>query len=130
MKFRKKPVVIEAVQFLPDPEGVQKGAWPADWPVSEWLTLEMGPDALVPKLVIPTLEGDITASPGDWIIRGIKGEFYPCRNDIFEATYEPVEPKKATEPEACSGCGERHGWRYSDDLRQEVCKACGTFRYD
>ena len=39
-------------------------------------------------VVISTLEGDLTASPGDWIIRGVKGEFYPCKPDIFEATYE------------------------------------------
>jgi hypothetical protein len=41
-------------------------------------------------LLIPTLEGDMLAVPGDWIIRGIKGEFYPCKPDIFEATYEAV----------------------------------------
>ena len=41
-------------------------------------------------LVIPTLEGDMTASPGDWIIKGIEGELYPCKPDIFAATYEPV----------------------------------------
>lgn len=41
-------------------------------------------------LDIPTLEGTMTANPGDWIIRGIKGELYPCKPDIFAATYEPV----------------------------------------
>jgi hypothetical protein len=40
-------------------------------------------------IYIPTLEGVVVASPGDWIIRGVKGEFYPCKPDIFEATYEP-----------------------------------------
>jgi hypothetical protein len=43
------------------------------------------------ELIISTLEGDLRASPGDWIIRGVKGEFYPCKPDIFAATYEPVE---------------------------------------
>lgn len=43
------------------------------------------------KIVIETLEGDITASLGDWIIKGVKGEFYPCKPDIFDATYEPAE---------------------------------------
>lgn len=42
-------------------------------------------------LTIPTLEGDMTASVGDWIIKGINGEFYPCKPDIFDATYEKVE---------------------------------------
>jgi len=42
---------------------------------------------------IRTLEGEMTASPGDYIITGIKGEAYPCKPDIFEATYEPVEEK-------------------------------------
>lgn len=41
--------------------------------------------------VIPTLEGELYASVNDWIIRGVKGEFYPCKPDIFAATYEPVE---------------------------------------
>jgi hypothetical protein len=41
--------------------------------------------------VIETLEGDMTASPGWWIIKGVHGEFYPCKSAVFEATYEPVE---------------------------------------
>jgi hypothetical protein len=41
-------------------------------------------------IIIRTLEGGMTASPGDWIIRGVQGEFYPCKPDIFEATYEPA----------------------------------------
>lgn len=45
-----------------------------------------------PKLVIPTLEGEMTADAGDWIIKGVAGEFYPCKPDIFVATYEPVQP--------------------------------------
>ena len=44
-----------------------------------------------PLLVIPTLKGDIKALLGDWIIRGVEGEFYPCKPDIFEATYEPAD---------------------------------------
>lgn len=77
-KFRKKPVVIEAVQFI--------GA--------NFTELEefVGGDAEFRngELVIATLEGAMHASPKDWIIKGIKGEFYPCKPDIFEATYEPA----------------------------------------
>lgn len=92
MKYRKKPVVIEAVQFL----GFSKEdgqVMLSECP--EWLTLDFGrrilffgkPDALT----IRTLEGDMTASIGDYIIKGVNGELYPCKPDIFEKTYEPVE---------------------------------------
>lgn len=95
-RFRKKPVVIDAVQLtwanwsevcefagvgvLSDgrPEGTYK---------------DLDGDALPdggPGLLIPTLEGLHLAKPGDWIIRGVKGELYPCKPDIFEATYEPA----------------------------------------
>lgn len=83
MKFRKKPVVIEAVQYsgrnaeecckfmgtaLPETDASQVGC----------------------PMHIHTLEGTMLASPGDWIIRGVKGECYPCKPDIFAATYEPL----------------------------------------
>ena len=86
MKFRKKPVVIDAVRWEPDERGVGRNAWPTDWPTGKW-----GINLGTYDLTIPTLEGDHRASPGDWIIRGVKGEFYPCKPDIFAATYEPVE---------------------------------------
>lgn len=79
MKFRKKPVVIEAKQFFGDPN-LQE--------CLDWIGGNCGGDDT--RIVIQTLEGDMTASKGDWIIRGVKGEFYPCKPDIFEATYEPV----------------------------------------
>ena len=86
-KFRKRPVEIEAIQWIgelghrPDAEVVQ------------WLGNNCGPIRLTgnsPRLVINTLEGPLEASPGDWIIKGVKGEFYPCKPDIFAATYYPV----------------------------------------
>ena len=83
MKFRKKPVVIEAMQW--------KGGGDVFADIDDWMgytsTLwfhEDNPDVLV----IPTLEGDMKASIGDWVIKGLKGEFYPCKPDIFELTYE------------------------------------------
>lgn len=91
-KFRKKPVEITAVLF--------DGAWAS---VNRWLTAlgydedgdgtDGGPACHMDgnRLVIQTLEGDMTAMPGDWIIRGIQGEFYPCKPDIFAATYEEVK---------------------------------------
>lgn len=99
-KFRKKPVVIEAIRWtgsnidealkfiadghdnfdhLPkDPNSVQKGSGVGFTPPTG-------------ELHIPTLEGTHIAKPGDMIIRGVKGEFYPCKPDIFEATYEEVK---------------------------------------
>ena len=78
-KYRKKPVVIEAVQWL----GSNFGE------MTDFMHDIYGVDDK--NLIIPTLEGDMTAGMNDWIIKGVKGEFYPCKPDIFEATYEKVE---------------------------------------
>jgi hypothetical protein len=79
MKFRKKPVVIDAVQWTGDnrSEILEWVGVSAVWGSSSGLTIR-------------TLEGDHNASIGDWIIRGVKGEFYPCKPDIFAMTYEPA----------------------------------------
>lgn len=83
--FRKKPVVIEARQFTDSPENTaQLIAWIGDNARAEHDGAENG------MIVIATLEGEMTASPGDWIIRGVNGEFYPCKPDIFAKTYEVV----------------------------------------
>lgn len=90
MKFRKKPVVIDAWQW----RGQSGDRWP-DWMQNYQhkgtAIRHVGSADSFTGLVIPTLEGWIQASFGDWIIRGIKGEVYPCKPDIFEATYEAVE---------------------------------------
>lgn len=80
-KYRKKPVVVEAVRWTG--ENVQEiGAFDSRIEIAE-----------ADRLAIPTLEGEMRADPGDWIIRGVKGEVYPCKPDIFAATYdEDVEP--------------------------------------
>ncbi len=83
MRFRKKPVVIEAVQYRGERENFNEVR---DFVDSRLALNHLGNG----KLGIPTLEGIIEASPGDWIIRGVKGEFYPCKPDIFAATYEPI----------------------------------------
>ena len=51
---------------------------------------------LTKKMIIPTLEGDMIGNPGDWVITGVNGEQYPCKPDIFEKTYEPVEDEENT----------------------------------
>jgi hypothetical protein len=89
LKFRKKPVVIEAEQFL--------GADPRESSIYPILRVFLGQEFAVswtadqvPYIVIHTLEGQMRADVGDWIIKGVKGEFYSCKPDIFRATYEAV----------------------------------------
>lgn len=84
-RFKKRPVVIEAIQYQPH-ENCGEIARFIGSPdeVSECVD----EDELL--FIIPTLEGNMEASPGDWIIKGIAGEFYPCKSDIFEQTYEEV----------------------------------------
>ena len=81
MKFRKKPVIIEAVQWMGQNSGeIQKFTGRDNSFISQ-----------EGKMMIKTLEGSLTATKNDWIIKGIRGEFYPCKPDIFEATYEKVQ---------------------------------------
>ncbi len=83
-KYRKKPVVIEAFQHT-------RGAlWPK-WFDEAWDRKEVDGDPDTEIISIITLEGTMEANIGDWIIKGVKGELYPCKPDIFEMTYEPVE---------------------------------------
>lgn len=92
MKFRKKPIVIEAMQLLrADENAVREWIESNGGECMAWLP-ERGHGRMFAGLLISTLEGQHEASYGDWIIRGIKGEFYPCKPDIFEATYEAVAP--------------------------------------
>ncbi len=92
-KFRKKPVVIEAMQLAPGRDGlrVTVGMLFDFLDCAEWETNAVG------GVDIKTLEGVMTANPGDWIIKGVAGEFYPCKPDIFAATYEPAgDPRMTT----------------------------------
>ena len=87
MRFRKKPVVIEAVRWTGETlAAVAKFTGP-DYVIQ----LRNPRNRPTGALLIATLEGDMRADKGDWIIKGIKGEFYPCKPDIFAATYEPAE---------------------------------------
>jgi hypothetical protein len=89
MKYRKKPVVINAVQVPSDPSNVSGHGevWGLFYSSSFkdfTVTADKGYD-------IRTLEGVMHASPGDWIIKGVAGELYTCKPDIFEKTHERVE---------------------------------------
>lgn len=86
-KFRKKPVVIEAFHWTGESAAMNDlMQWAMALPNKN--SVDAIVHALGPKVTIRTLEGDHTASPGDWIICGVKGELYPCKPDIFEMTYE------------------------------------------
>lgn len=86
-RYRKRPVEIEAVQF--------EGTTTSMVAIQHWMS---GSDYFRPEvqtrdyrtMEIETLEGTMIANPRDWIIKGVQGEFYPCKPDIFEATYEEV----------------------------------------
>lgn len=86
-KYRKLPVVVEAEQFFYDPHTVTPQEI-ASWPVD--VHGEVSRDTGDFYACIQTLEGCMVISPGDWIITGIAGERYPCKPDIFAATYEAV----------------------------------------
>lgn len=81
-RFRKKPVVIEAWHNIADGE-----------PMPKWVAAALAHPGPIAGTALPldTLEGILAGSPGDWIIQGVKGEVYSCREDIFNATYEPAE---------------------------------------
>lgn len=84
MKFRKKPIIIEAVQW------VGQSMYDLDDFIDGDDSFGFTEDK---KVIIETLEGTMTVQLNDWIIKGINGEFYPCKPDIFEKTYEPVDAK-------------------------------------
>lgn len=92
-KYRKKPVVIEAMQWKKGNEGN----------LAQWLwnnksvEVKLGVDSnghFIESITIKTLEGDMKASLNDYIIKGVDGEFYPCKPDIFEKTYELVREEE------------------------------------
>ncbi len=84
MRLRKKPVEVDAIPF----NGFNKNEIKSFTQGMCYTNLN---DPKDPKFMIRTLEGEHIASPGDWIIKGVKGEFYPCKPDILVATYDPVE---------------------------------------
>jgi hypothetical protein len=87
MKYRKKPVVIEALQWDGSMDGME--SIKRHWPEMATAGLSISPhNRTVSWWYIGTLEGSHIVSVGDYIIKGIKGEFYPCKPDIFELTYE------------------------------------------
>lgn len=102
MKFRKKPVVIEAFRWTGGPDQTEDPVWMIDALKRGEATRGSGDlaagdarfirdtEGRVYCIAIETLEGTVRAQVGDYIIKGVKGEIYPCKPDIFEATYDPA----------------------------------------
>ena len=86
-KYRKKPVVIEAFKWTGGVDQTEDPDWAID-AIKNGIIIFKSQGTKDCCLLISTLEGDMTASKGDWIIKGVQGEFYPCKPDIFEATYD------------------------------------------
>jgi hypothetical protein len=122
--FRKKPVTIEAVQYEKD----GNLAW-HQAPRWLWEALESGVafnrDG---RLMLRTLEGEHVVSDGDWIIRGVKGELYPCKPDIFALTYEPADSRTtpAGRADAASGAGGEAAGHASNSASAELEAILGS----
>jgi len=104
MKFKKKPIIIEAIQYTGTEDSYKR------------ICIFVGEKLNVARdkvIWIPTLESPHEASPNDWIIKGIKGEFYPCKPDIFEQTYDEM----GVSCWKCSG---------EDIDPTGFCKSCGV----
>ena len=118
MKFRKKPVCIDAEKFTGN-----NGEFIAAFMHCQYPFIENG------ELKIGTLEGVMSARSGDWIIRGVKEEYYPCKPDIFEATYEMVAEENSgavanEPPTAAAAPCPVHGDRYHL-IEKLICDNCG-----
>lgn len=127
-RYRKKPVEIEAVRWG------TPGAPTNPDPIIEWIRSGGAKAAYLTgggeTIAITTLEGVMSAKPGDWIIRDVQGEFYPCKPDIFAATYDPVDVvmpvivHSAQEPERIPilSAGDRIGFRdHTGQLYVSTC---------
>lgn len=87
MKFVKKPVIVDAIKFIGKQEPILEFIKDSN----EIIGFEVDSEGNNIAVIISTLEGEMKANINDWIIKGVSGEIYPCRPDIFSKTYEPVE---------------------------------------
>ncbi len=99
-KYRKKPLAIEAYHWLFDKTENPTPIWLTAalymWPGMGGINYELK-HSDGPRMIIATLEGDSIALPGDYIIRGVEGEIYPCKQSVFEASYDKVEAEEKDE---------------------------------
>jgi hypothetical protein len=126
-QYRKRPVVIDAIQW----PGTKFDQTPPDWFRDAMYAKPGTPGVLMRfdnDIIISTLEGEMRAQPGDWIIRGIKGEIYPCKPDIFAATYEPAGI--AAEGATQAGLGIKHINWARDYALEEAALVCDSLGGD
>lgn len=121
-QYRKKPVVIDAFRWTVGMLGTDAPEWMRDAIKIGSAVFEHTPEGRV--LAIITEEGTMRANDGDWIIRGVNGELYPCKPDIFGKTYEPVGEEFVT-CTYCNGSGLRPGSIVLTCLR---CDGCGKVK--
>lgn len=118
-KYVKKPVVVEAVKWNGNnieevKEFMKEQLDKLHFESMDASNLEEGKLSMVDFLAIQTLEGVMTVSDGDYIIKGVNGEFYPCKPDIFKKTYEPITNK-----------GEENGkQRIFSGMQSQDCRLC------
>jgi hypothetical protein len=131
-RYRKKPVVVEAMGPLDDGNADRIASWCGGKVQREHSPRER--DSVSTTLLIPTLEGPMTANPGDYVIRGVQGEFYPCKPNIFAETYEATDGSMLCDGEECTcrltGDGEAQGWTVAVAEAERVlilCPNCTEF---
>ena len=132
MKYRKKPVVIEAVQFTREmaegiqtlPDGVKfcQRSLAANGKFPEYCNdgIYLKNFTTCHRHIIETLEGNFRVDIGDWVIKGIKGEFYPCKPDIFEMTYEQADCERTPDNLFIA-----HIKNHLKPDEKVICKICG-----
>lgn len=134
MKYRKKPVVVEAFQYDGDLKD-SKGNWYVpEWAITAYENKVMfygrGANPLYASyaLYIQTVVGTYHVSVGDYIVKGVNGEIYPCESDIFEKTYEPADGMKPIGEKyvwSCPNCNSHAIYGYEFDEKFSYCPKCG-----
>lgn len=125
MKYKKKPVAIEAFQFDGDLKGSDGKYYVPEWAVKAFKEGILYFDALTPdtppiELFIKTLEGTMHAPVGSYVIQGVRGEIYCCKEDIFLETYEPVWEDIDLDTSVCSVC------KKPQEYETKYCPECGA----
>lgn len=139
MKYRKKPIVVEAFKWTGGPDQTEDPEWVVE-KIKDGTVYFSSMDGYACVLCIKTLEGTMTAIPGDYIIKGLRGELYPCKPDIFDASYEsaetecptiepPQDERAADECDYCTGyktikSEEKHG------IFEDICISGNTLIAD
>lgn len=90
-RYVKKPIEIDAFRWTGGPDQTEDPEWIVA-AIKAGQVKFVGTQRGQPRMTIETLEGTMIARPGDWVLRGVKGEIYPCRDDIFRETYEVAAP--------------------------------------